>query len=73
MTTSDVAAWPTTCARLTWRQLSGVVLGRRSGLHYYRVRIACGRICELYYDRAPKGVDDRKGTWVLFREMAEGT
>jgi hypothetical protein len=30
-----------------------------------------GRIFELYYDRAPKSVDDRKGSWTLYREMSK--
>jgi hypothetical protein len=40
------------------------------GRHYFRVRVDTGQIFDLYYDRAPKSVDDRKGTWWLFREMA---
>jgi hypothetical protein len=39
------------------------------GRDYYRVRTECGRIFEMYYDRAPKRGDDRKGSWVLYREM----
>ena len=41
------------------------------GRFYFRVRTEGGRIFDLYYDRAPKNVDDRKGAWFLFREMAE--
>lgn len=41
------------------------------GLDYYRVRTSNGRIFDLYYDRAPKDVDRRKGAWFLDREMAE--
>lgn len=48
--------------------------GRRGswgvGRDYYRVRTDSGRIFDLYYDRAPKNARDRKGGWVLFREMA---
>lgn len=40
------------------------------GRDYYRVRTEGGRVFDLYYDRAPKGVDDRKGTWFLYREMS---
>ena len=39
------------------------------GRDYYRVRTACGRIFELYYDRAPRDADERGGAWFLFREL----
>ena len=39
------------------------------GRDYYRVRTAEGRIFELYFDRAPKGSDERKGAWFLYREL----
>jgi hypothetical protein len=39
------------------------------GRDYFRVRTAEGRVFELYYDRAPKGVDERKGGWFLYREL----
>ncbi len=39
------------------------------GRDYFRVRVADGRIFELYYDRAPEDVDHRKGGWFLFREL----
>jgi hypothetical protein len=41
------------------------------GRDYFRVRTAGGRIFELYYDRAPKDVDRRKGAWFLYRELGE--
>ena len=41
------------------------------GQDYYRVRTQDGRIFDLYYDRAPKDVDRRKGAWFLFREMTD--
>ncbi|HJS28561.1 MAG TPA: DUF6504 family protein [Anaerolineales bacterium] len=41
------------------------------GQYYFRVRTSDGRIFDLYYDRAPKSVDERKGGWFLFRELAE--
>ncbi len=41
------------------------------GLFYFRVRTDGGRIFDLYYDRAPKDVDNRKGSWFLFQELAE--
>ncbi|MBN1261526.1 MAG: hypothetical protein JXB35_12680 [Anaerolineae bacterium] len=43
------------------------------GRAYFRVRTGAGRIFELYYDRAPKAVDDRKGSWVLYRELGESS
>jgi hypothetical protein len=42
------------------------------GRYYFRVRCTDGRIFELYYDRAPKDADARKGTWILVGESAEG-
>jgi hypothetical protein len=40
------------------------------GRFYFRVHVDTGQIFDLYYDRAPKSVDDRKGNWFLYREMA---
>jgi hypothetical protein len=39
------------------------------GRAYFRVVTTGGRIFELYYDRAPKDADRRKGTWFLYREL----
>jgi hypothetical protein len=39
------------------------------GRDYYRVRTETGRVFDLYYDRAPRSVDDRKGAWFLYQEM----
>jgi len=39
------------------------------GRDYYRVRTRENRIFELYFDRAPKDADRRKGAWFLFREL----
>jgi hypothetical protein len=41
------------------------------GRDYYRVRTDTGQVFDLYYDRAPKKVGDRKGAWFIYREMAE--
>lgn len=41
------------------------------GRDYYRVRTKRGRVFELYFDRSPKDVDRRMGTWVLYRELLE--
>ena len=40
------------------------------GRDYYRVRTTDHRVFDLYFDRAPKGSDQRKGGWFLFREVA---
>jgi hypothetical protein len=42
------------------------------GRDYYRVRTRENRIFELYFDRAPKDADRRKGSWFLFRELGTG-
>jgi hypothetical protein len=39
------------------------------GRYYYQVRTNQNRIFELYYDRAPKSIDDKSGSWNLFREL----
>jgi hypothetical protein len=39
------------------------------GRFYFRVHTQNGRIFDLYYDRAPKNAQDRKGSWFLDREM----
>lgn len=38
------------------------------GRDYYRVRTNTGRVFDIYYDRKPKGIDERKGGWFLDRE-----
>lgn len=40
------------------------------GQDYYRVRTLDDRFFDIYYDRAPKSVDDRKGAWFLDKELA---
>jgi hypothetical protein len=42
------------------------------GQDYYRVETDKGQIFDIYYDRAPAGVDHRKGAWFLEKEMARG-
>jgi len=39
------------------------------GRFFFRVRVENNRIFELYYDRTPGDVDDRKGRWVLKAEF----
>ena len=51
------------------------------GRFYFRVRAVLpsskvagqheGQFFDLYFDRAMKSVDDRKGQWFLYRELAE--
>lgn len=41
------------------------------GQNYYRVKTGQSRIFEIYYDRAPKNVNMRKGQWFLYRELVE--
>jgi len=39
------------------------------GRFYFRVRVDTGQVFDIYYDRAMKNVDARKGQWFLYREM----
>ena len=39
------------------------------GRFFFRVRVDTGQAFELYYDRAIKNVDQRKGQWFLFQEI----
>lgn len=41
------------------------------GRFYFRVTLDHGRVFDLYYDRAPKGSDQRLGSWYLYRELIE--
>jgi hypothetical protein len=43
------------------------------GRAYFRVRTGSGQIFDIYYDRAPKGSEQRQGSWFLYREMNEET
>jgi hypothetical protein len=52
---------------------TAVASGRGSlnvGRFYFRVQVDGGRIFDLYYDRAMKSVDERKGQWFIYRELA---
>ena len=42
------------------------------GRFYFRVKVDNGQIFDIYYDRAMKSVDERKGQWFLYREMRAG-
>lgn len=39
------------------------------GRYYFRVQVETGRVFDIYYDRAMKNVDDRKGQWFVYREL----
>jgi hypothetical protein len=41
------------------------------GRFYYRVKVEDGRVFDLYYDRAVKNADQRKGSWTLHQELEE--
>ena len=41
------------------------------GQDYYRIRTEQNRVFEIYYDRAPKNVNHRKGEWFIYRELVE--
>lgn len=59
-------------ARNMQPQHAAVAAGRGSwgvGRDYFRVRVESGQAFDIYYDRAPKGPDARKGAWFLYREV----
>ena len=41
------------------------------GRFYFRVRVDTDQIFDIYYDRAMKNVDERKGQWFVYRERRE--
>jgi len=41
------------------------------GRFYFRVLTDTEQVFDIYYDRAVKNVDRRKGQWFLYREMEE--
>jgi len=57
------------------RPAHAAVAGGRGSLNvgrfYFRVRVETGQIFDLYYDRAMKDLDHRKGEWFVYRELAE--
>ena len=42
------------------------------GRFFFRVRVDTGQLFDLYYDRAMKNVDERKGQWFVYRELSYG-
>ena len=39
------------------------------GRCYFRVKVDSNQVFDIYYDRAMKSVDDRKGQWFVYREL----
>lgn len=39
------------------------------GRFYFRVQVSDGRVFDIYYDRAPKGQQQKEGSWHLYREI----
>ena len=58
------------------RPAHAVVASTRGSLNvgrfYFRVKVDTGQVFDIYYDRAMKNVDERKGQWFVYREMREG-
>ena len=40
------------------------------GKFYFRVLTDKKRIFDIYYDRSPKDVDNRKGNWYIYQELS---
>ena len=62
-------------ARNMQPQHAAVASGRGSwgvGRDYFRVRVESGQVFDIYYDRAPKGSEARKGAWFLYRQVSAG-
>jgi hypothetical protein len=62
-------------ARNMQPQHAAVASGRGSwgvGRDYFRVRVEGGQVFDIYYDRAPKRSEARKGAWFLYREISAG-
>ena len=39
------------------------------GQDYFRILTENGRTFDIYYDRAPKDADHRKGNWYIYQEL----
>lgn len=39
------------------------------GRYYFRVEVETKQIFDIYFDRAMKNLDKRKGQWIIYREM----
>ena len=55
--------------RPTHAEVASTRGSRGVGRFHFRVRVQGGRVFDLYYDREVKSVDDKKGSWFLYREM----
>jgi len=57
------------------RPAHAVVASSRGSLNvgrfYFRVRTDTDQVFDIYYDRAMKNIDERKGQWFIYREMRE--
>ncbi len=57
------------------RPAHAAVAGSRGSLNvgrfYFRVRVDTRQVFDLYYDRAMKNLDQRKGEWFVYRELTE--
>jgi hypothetical protein len=42
------------------------------GRDFFRVCVEGEQVFDIYYDRAPKGSEARKGTWFVYREVSAG-
>ena len=42
------------------------------GRYYFRVKVDTNQIFDIYYDRAMKSLDDRKGQWLVYLELGAG-
>lgn len=40
------------------------------GRFYFRVKTDSGQVFDIYYDRAMKSIDKRKGQWFVYKEMS---
>jgi hypothetical protein len=39
------------------------------GRYFFRVQVTDGRLFDIYYDRSPKGSDQRSGNWYIYQEL----
>ncbi len=39
------------------------------GIFYFRIKTDQNRYFDIFYDRSPKDIDDRKGKWYIYREV----
>lgn len=39
------------------------------GRYYFRIEVDTKQVFDIYYDRAMKNLDNRKGQWIIYREV----